>query len=1569
VKLVLNYIFRLSNQRNSVVTGLILVVLLLSAFSARAQLTVVAQDQKDACDGLSNGSLNFLVTNSTGAIDINVFGPNSFATTLNPTDGIPEPLGGLEPGLYFTVTQDDFESFNLNFTIVNIVPDLLAVVGSQGDNTDCLTQNGFINLDVTGGSGNFTYAWTGPNSFTAATQDVASLEGGNYFVDVFDDDTNCSRSLGPIALANPFIANQNITTASPVVVCPADDITISLDGSELTRTYEILVNGAGSGFTTGGTGAAINITILSGNFIDADILTVEGTSGICTSVLMTGMVTVSIRTLSVAPISANVNPSLYCDNAIPASITLSYVGGSLGTGATAEWYDDAGFSSSVGSGNGLVIGAPAVSTTFFVRFESPCGNTSGQSALVTVSPAPNAGVATAQNTCSNISSFDLFSGLAGHDGGGSWNDDDGTGALAGSIFNATAVASGASYNFTYTVLVVGCADDTETLTVTVNTAPNAGVATPQNTCTDINNFDLFTGLAGNDLGGAWTDDDATGALTGSLFDATTVIAGSYNFTYTVTVPGCVDDTETLTVTVLTAPNAGVATAQNTCSNINNFDLFSGLAGNDPGGTWNDDDGSGELIVNIFDAMAAGAGVYNFTYTVSVAGCADDTETLTVTVNMAPNAGVATPQSTCTDISNFDLFTGLAGNDLGGAWTDDDATGALTGSLFDATAVGAGSYDFTYTVTVPGCADDTETLTVTVLTAPNAGVATAQNTCGNINNFDLFSGLAGNDPGGTWNDDDGSGELIVNIFDAMAAGTGVYNFTYTVSVAGCADDTETLTVTVTVNMAPNAGVATPQSTCTDISNFDLFTGLAGNDPGGAWTDDDATGALTGSLFDATAVGAGSYDFTYTVTVAGCVDDTEILTVTVVALPDATISGAIAVCTNTSETYSVAAGEASYTWTLSGGDGTISSGAGTNSITVDWLLTGGDLQVDITGLAPTNCLSTSTETITIFTSLPTLLDPTMDVCQNSATFPILVATPIVGATVNWYDGPSATGTLLFTGDSFTLTATELDLTVAGTTTFIYTQDIGCLVSADASFDVNVIAQPVAGGDNSLAACGSGSTIDLFTQLTGTPDAGGTWTDDDSSGALTGSIFNPAVSGDGIFNFTYQVNGAGACLGEVATAVVTVSVGTANAGTATNQPTCNNVNNFDLFTGLSGHDSGGTWADDDATGALTASTFDATLVLAGSYDFTYTVSVAGCTDDTETLTVTVGTLPNAGLTSPQSTCSTVTNFDLFVGLSGNDLGGTWNDDDASGALSGNIFDASAVADGTYNFTYTVSVAGCADDTETVTVSVNSMSISPIPDQVLYLACTYGPAPTLNTPGVGIVWYADVALTNMVFTGNMFTPVDGTDIDMMVVGFTSFFVTQNEGCGESAAVQVDVELEGVSADIGLVLDTYPEQDIGTIEVINISSDNPPYEVSLEDDAMNIIVDFVAVEADRLGAFSHTFNQLSAGNYVVIVRDASGCELPINQTINNSSDVFIPNIFTPNNDGYNEFFGVLNKLPNTEILITNRWGVKVYESKDYQNDWQAENLPDGVYFYTIKMGGALYNGNIEVWRSSSSNN
>ena len=37
-------------------------------------------------------------------------------------------------------------------------------------------------------------------------------------------------------------------------------------------------------------------------------------------------------------------------------------------------------------------------------------------------------------------------------------------------------------------------------------------------------------------------------------------------------------------------------------------------------------------------------------------------------------------------------------------------------------------------------------------------------------------------------------------------------------------------------------------------------------------------------------------------------------------------------------------------------------------------------------------------------------------------------------------------------------------------------------------------------------------------------------------------------------------------------------------------------------------------------------------------------------------------------------------------------------------------------------------------------------------------------------------------------------------------------------------------------------------------------------------------------------------------------------------------------------------------IEILNRWGNSVYQNTSYENDWQGDNLPDGTYFYIVKI-------------------
>ncbi|MBK8500475.1 MAG: hypothetical protein IPL52_17055 [Flavobacteriales bacterium] len=105
----------------------------------------------------------------------------------------------------------------------------------------------------------------------------------------------------------------------------------------------------------------------------------------------------------------------------------------------------------------------------------------------------------------------------------------------------------------------------------------------------------------------------------------------------------------------------------------------------------------------------------YTYTVTgMAPCADASSQMCVTEIVLPNAGIGGSVAWCQSFGNIDLFAQLGGApQAGGTWSDDNATGALTGSVFAAGSVAPGSYAFTYTVDGPPCSPATATVTVVV----------------------------------------------------------------------------------------------------------------------------------------------------------------------------------------------------------------------------------------------------------------------------------------------------------------------------------------------------------------------------------------------------------------------------------------------------------------------------------------------------------------------------------------------------------------------------------------------------------------------------------------------------------------------------------------------------------------------------------------------------------------------------------------------------------------------------------------------------------------------------------------
>ena len=74
--------------------------------------------------------------------------------------------------------------------------------------------------------------------------------------------------------------------------------------------------------------------------------------------------------------------------------------------------------------------------------------------------------------------------------------------------------------------------------------------------------------------------------------------------------------------------------------------------------------------------------------------------------------------------------------------------------------------------------------------------------------------------------------------------------------------------------------------------------------------------------------------------------------------------------------------------------------------------------------------------------------------------------------------------------------------------------------------------------------------------------------------------------------------------------------------------------------------------------------------------------------------------------------------------------------------------------------------------------------------------------------------------------------------------------------------------------------------------------------------------------------------------------------------DVYMPNAFSPNNDGHNDWFSITYRsdIQTYHLMIFNRWGKRVYDSRDPNPGWDGTykglSCPEGVYVYLLNFTG-----------------
>ena len=214
------------------------------------------------------------------------------------------------------------------------------------------------------------------------------------------------------------------------------------------------------------------------------------------------------------------------------------------------------------------------------------------------------------------------------------------------------------------------------------------------------------------------------------------------------------------------------------------------------------------------------------------------------------------------------------------------------------------------------------------------------------------------------------------------------------------------------------------------------------------------------------------------------------------------------------------------------------------------------------SPPCSAATATIAVTVTDSSNAGKDNTGTVCNTNNA--VVLQNYLVNAQTGgqWKD-ISKTGAL--TGGVFDATKVT-----SGSYTFHYVI-INALCGNDSSVITITVTPPDAGKDSSVSVTRSATSYNLLSHLGGTPAGGGTWTDVNGTGQLTGNIFNPSKVPAGSYNFTYTITQS-PCTGVSSTVTVTV-IKTANAGPDTSDQVCKTTTSLNLSGYLRNQDIGGT------------------------------------------------------------------------------------------------------------------------------------------------------------------------------------------------------------------------------------------------------------------------------------------------------------------------------------------------------------------------------------------------------------
>ncbi len=713
---------------------------------------------------------------------------------------------------------------------------------------------------------------------------------------------------------------------------------------------------------------------------------------------------------------------------------------------------------------------------------------------------------------------------------------------------------------------------------------------------------------------------------------------------------------------------------------------------------------------------------------------------------------------------------------------------------------SGSVSITGTESSHGCVVTSAPYLVTINPLPEPIISGPTSTCANSTGNVYSIPVVGNDTyswainGGSITAGGGTNSITVTW---GAAGTGTLTVTET-TAAGCVGNSTPYSVTI--NSLPVPTISGPTPVCanstqtyyaqpTNMTNI-VWTVNGQNDPPPAFPSYSVTwgSGPSGSLI-------------VTGTINGCSGTSAPYNVTINPLPTPTITGPSSTCVNsTSNVYYTEGGMSVYSWTISAG-GTITSGSGTNSITVTWTTTGPQtVSVNYANSFGCSAASPTVYNVTVNALPVPTINGDVSACVNSTGH---VYTTQSGSGINNYIWTVTGGTITAGGTATSSTVTVTWNTAGAQTVSVnYANSFGCTAASPTVYNVTVNALPVPtiSGDASACVNSTGHVYTTQGNMTnyiwnvsagGTITAGGTATSNtvtvtwNTAGAQTVRVnyansFGCTAASPTVYNVTVNALPAPIISGDVSACV---------NSTGHVYTTQGNMTNYIWNVSAGGTITTG--------GTATSSTVTVTWNTAGAR--TVSVNYAnsfGCTAASPTVyNVTVNALPTPVISGPKAACANSTGNVYSTPVAGRD---TYSWAITSGSITAgggtNSITVTWGAAGTGTLTVTeTTAAGCV-----VTTSAFSVTINPLP------------AVTINQSNLPDFCQGEyVVLTANASEDVTYLWSTQETTQTIHAGATNNYsvtVTDNNGCRATASIAVNMDITGLLSSYLMVADNQIE-------------------------------------------------------------------------------------------------------------------------------------------------------------------